>query len=96
MFQKKQYIYSETLGVCLVENITQLSVQKGQAAYYVLRPVFAKEEVSYIPVENHQMALRELFTEEEAKKMEQDPDIDLEKDQKLKDAVDLVLHARRN
>lgn len=96
MFQKKQYIYSETLGVCLVENITQLSAQKGQVSYYVLRPVFAKEEVSYIPVENHQVTLRELFTEEEAKKIEQDPNIDLEKNQKLKDAVEFVLHGRRN
>lgn len=96
MFQKKQYIYSETLGVCLVENITQLTTQNGQAAYYVLRPVFAKEEVSYIPVENHQVVLRELFTEEEANRIEQNPEIDLEKDQKLKDAVDFVLHGRRN
>ena len=82
--------------MCLVENITQLTTQNGQAAYYVLRPVFAKEEVSYIPVENHQVVLRELFTEEEAKRIEQDPEIDLEKDQKLKDAVDFVLHGRRN
>lgn len=96
MFQKKQYIYSETLGVCLVENITQLSAQKGQMAYYVLRPVFAKEEVSYIPVENHQMALRELFTEEEAKRIAADSNIDLSKDAKLKEAIDFVLHGRRN
>ena len=97
MFQKKQYIYSETLGVCQVENITQLSVGKaGQAAYYVLRPVFAKEEVSYIPVENHQVVLRELFSEEEAKQIESDPSIDLTKDLKLKDAVDFVLHGKRN
>ncbi len=96
MFQKKQYIYSETLGVCLVENITQLSTGRdGQISYYVLRPVFAKEEVSYIPVEHHQMALRELFTEEEARRLEQDPTIDLAKDQRLKDAVDFVLHDRR-
>jgi hypothetical protein len=96
MFQKKQYIYSGTLGVCLVENITQLSAGKeGQVAYYVLRPVFAKEEVSYIPVENHRMELRELFTEEEARAMEQDPSIDLSKDEKLKAAVDFVLHDRR-
>jgi hypothetical protein len=96
MFQKKQYIYSGTLGVCLVENITQLSAGKeGQVAYYVLRPIFAKEEVSYIPVENHQMELRELFTEEEARRIEQDPSIDLSKDEKLKAAVDFVLHDRR-
>ena len=28
MFQKKDIIYSETLGVCQVENIVQLSVSK--------------------------------------------------------------------
>ena len=97
MFQKKQYIYSETLGVCQVENITQLTVGKSEtAAYYVLRPVFAKEEVSYIPVENHQVALREIFTTEEAQAIEEDPSIDLSKDLKLKDAVDFVLHGKRN
>lgn len=97
MFQKKQYIYSETLGVCQVENITNLNVSKsGQAAYYVLRPVFAKQEVSYIPVENHQVVLRDLFTEEEAKAIEEDPSVDLAKNENLKDAIDFVLHGKRN
>jgi hypothetical protein len=41
------------------------------------------------------MELRELFTEEEARAMEQDPSIDLSKDEKLKAAVDFVLHDRR-
>lgn len=97
MFQKKQYIYSETLGVCQVENIAQLGVDKNkQVSYYVLRPVFAREEVSYIPVENHQVMLRELFSEEEARQIERDPAVDLTKDLKLKDAVDFVLHGKRN
>lgn len=96
MFQKKQYIYSETLGVCQVENITQLSAGKGpQVAYYVLRPVFDKTEVSYIPVENHQVVLRELFTEEEARAIEEDPDINLADNERLKAAIDFVLHNRR-
>ncbi len=97
MFQKKDFIYSETLGVCQVENITTLTVSKTeQASYYVLRPVFAKEEVCYIPVKDHQMVLREMFTFEEAEAMEQDPNLDLEKDLKLKDAIEFVLRGKRS
>ena len=42
MFQKKQIIYSETLGVCVVDNIVSLAASKSEKAvpYYVLRPVF--------------------------------------------------------
>lgn len=97
MFQKKQYIYSETLGVCQVENITQLSAGRGEPlSYYVLRPVFDKTEVSYIPVEHHQVVLRELFTEEEARAIEADPDADLANNDKLRTAIDFVLRNRRN
>jgi hypothetical protein len=97
MFQKNQYIYSETLGVCHVDNITQLSAGRGEpVAYYVLTPVFAKEGTSYIPVEGHQVALREMFSEEEARAIEADPGTDLEKNPLLRDAINFVLHDRRN
>lgn len=97
MFQKNQYIYSETLGVCHVDNITQLSAgRENPVAYYVLSPVFAKEGTSYIPVEGHQVALREMFTEDEARAMEEDPNLDLDKNPMLKDAIDFVLRDRRN
>ena len=38
MFQKKQIIYSETLGVCVVDNIVSLAASKKEKAvpYYVL------------------------------------------------------------
>ena len=82
MFEKKQIIYSETQGVCQVENIVSLSASRRERKipYYVLRPVFDKSKVSYIPVENHQVKLRELFTREEMKK-----------DEKLRQAVEYVL-----
>lgn len=90
MFQKKQYIYSETLGVCQVENIVQLSTGKLEpVSYYVLRPVADKEKVSYIPVMNHQVALRELFSAEEAKELAAQPET--AKNELLKSAVDFVL-----
>ena len=51
MFQKKQIIYSETLGVCVVDNIVSLAASKREKAvpYYVLKHVF-EDKVSYIPV----------------------------------------------
>ena len=93
MFQKKQKIYSETQGVCVVEAIVQLPVKKGETLpYYVLKSVFDASKVSYIPVHNHQVSLRELFTEEEAKALLESPE--LEKDQLLKAAVLYVLQSK--
>ena len=92
MFQKKQKIYSETQGVCIVENIVQLPAGKGETLpYYVLKSVFDGKS-SYIPVNNHQVALRELFTIEEANALLQDPE--LEKNEQLKAAVDYVLQSK--
>ena len=93
MFQKKQKIYSETQGVCIVETIAQLPAGKGETVpYYVLKSVFDSSKVSYIPVNNHQVNLRELFTEEEARELLKNPE--LEKNELLKAAVDYVLQSR--
>lgn len=92
MFQKKQKIYSETQGVCIVENIVQLPAGRGQTIpYYVLKSIM-DEKVSYIPVNNHQVALRDLFTEEEARELLQNPE--LEKNERLKAAVHYVLQSK--
>ncbi len=92
MFQKKQKIYSETQGVCIVDNIVQLPAGKGETLpYYVLKSVFDTSKASYIPVNNHQVNLRELFTEEEARELLKDPE--LEKNELLKAAVDYVLQS---
>ena len=92
MFQKKQKIYSETQGVCIVENIVQLPAGKGATLpYYVLKSI-SDEKTSYIPVNNHQVNLRELFTEEEARGLLQSPE--LEKNEQLKAAVEYVLQSK--
>lgn len=70
MFEKKEIIYSETLGVCKVAEVTKLAAKNGdQIPYYGLRSVFDDKKVSYIPVENHQVQLRALISYEEAKKI---------------------------
>ncbi len=70
IFEKKEIIYSETLGVCKVEEVTKLSQKNGQAiTYYGLRSLQHREKVSYIPVENHSVKLRPLITLEEARQI---------------------------
>lgn len=92
-FQKKQIIYSETQGVCIVDNIVQLPATKGETLpYYVLKSVFDTSKVSYIPVQNHQVVLRELFTEEEAQEIMKNPE--LMKNEILKAAVEYVLQQK--
>ena len=45
MFQKKDYIYSESMGVCLVADVTNLAPKKGNAvSYYVLKSVYQKSQ----------------------------------------------------
>ncbi len=93
MFQKKQKIYSETQGVCVVDNIVQLPAGKGDSlTYYVLKSIFDTNKVSYIPVNNHQVNLRELFSEEEAQELLKNPE--LEKNEQLKAAVEYVLQSK--
>lgn len=70
MFQKKDYIYSEGMGVCLVADVTNLAPKKGNSvSYYVLKSVYQKDKVAYIPVENHSVELRELITPDEAREI---------------------------
>ena len=91
MFQKKQEIYSETQGVCIVDNIVQLSATKGAQTieYYVLKSVFDENKVAYIPVKEHQVVLRELFTAEEARELAGKAETN--KNPLLKAAVEYVL-----
>ena len=68
MYSKKDIIYSSTMGLCLVKDVTKLSANKGPSIpYYVLRSIYETDKVSYIPVEEHEVELRELIGEQAAK-----------------------------
>jgi len=73
LFQKKEVIYSETIGVCVVDDIVKLAdSRKDTYNYYLLRSVFDKAKKAYIPVENHTVQLRNLITLDEALSVQQD------------------------
>ncbi|MDE7206208.1 MAG: CarD-like/TRCF domain protein [Lachnospiraceae bacterium] len=91
MFQKKDIIYSETIGVCIVDDIVKLADnQKDTYNYYLLRSVFDKSKKAYIPVENHSVRLRELITQEEAQVLK-DSDNFAQLSQPQKNEVSYVL-----
>ena len=71
MFQKKDIIYSETLGVCKGEEITKLTQKNGDTVmYYGLRSL-KEGKTAYIPVENHSVVLRELIDGKTAEEIKQ-------------------------
>ncbi len=66
MFHKKDYIFSESIGVCRVDDVSKINMRAGETPmYYVLRSYYDKSKVCYIPVEHHKVALRKLRTKEE-------------------------------
>ena len=91
MFQKKDMIFSETLGVCSVDDIVKLADNKKDTYYYyLLRSVYDKSKKAYIPVENHAVQLRELITKEEALCLQMEEDFD-KKSEQIKGEVRYVI-----
>ncbi len=70
LYQKKDIIFSSTMGLCVVSDVTKLSADKNTPPipYYVLKSYYDKSHVAYIPVEGHEVELREPITEAEALK----------------------------
>jgi hypothetical protein len=90
-FQKKEIIFSETLGVCIVEDIVKLSDNRKETYdYYLLKSVFDKSKKAYIPKENHSVQLRNLITYDKAKALFEDEDFKNQKDT-IKGEVKYVL-----
>jgi hypothetical protein len=80
-FQKKEIIFSETLGVCIVEDIVKLSDNRKETYnYYLLKSIYDKSKKAYIPIENHSVQLRNLITYDEAKALFDDEDFKNQKD----------------
>lgn len=70
MFQKKDYVYADSIGVCRVDEITNLAQKNGNTyQYYGLRSAMNNKKTAYFPVENHEVTIRELISLEEAERI---------------------------
>ncbi len=94
IFHKKDIIFSEAIGVCRIEEITNLTQQNGQViTYYGLRSVTDRNKTAYIPVENHSVILRNLIDEKTAQEIKA---ATYEKESELvRNEVDFVLNTAR-
>lgn len=73
IFEKKDIIYNDNLGVCRVDEVTKLSAGKSEPIlYYVLHSIFNKEKKAYVPVYNHNVVLRKLISLDEAENLSKD------------------------
>lgn len=96
MFQKKEVIYSETLGVCIVDDIVKLAdARKDTYNYYLLRSVFDKTKKAYIPVEHHTVQLRNLITLQEAQALQNEEGYDGKSDQIKREAAYVIAQSEK-
>lgn len=70
ILKKNEIVFSDTLGVCQVTEVSNLTTKKGDSLlYYRLQSVFNKDKFSYIPAHGHQMKLRDVISADDAEKM---------------------------
>ena len=65
MKQGDRVLY-ETVGVCQVKNVSTLDFLKQDRLYYSICPVFQKDTVIYVPVDNEKVKMRPVMSKEEA------------------------------
>ena len=65
MFEVNDYIMYGVTGVCRVTGIEEKIINHIKKDYYVLSPVYSKNIVIKIPVDNKKVTMRKLHTKEE-------------------------------
>lgn len=68
MFERGEYVFHESGGVCRIEDIrvAPLDGMPADRTYYVMRPIHDPNSVIYIPVDSDRIFLRRLLNREEA------------------------------
>ena len=77
ILKKNEIVFSDTLGVCRVTEVSNLSTKKGDSIlYYRLQSVFNKDKFSYIPAHGHQMKLRDIISVDDAQEIKAKEDFE--------------------
>ena len=62
ILKKNEIVFSDTLGVCQVTEVSNLTTKKGDSLlYYRLQSVFNKDKFSYIPAHGHQNDIKRYY-----------------------------------
>lgn len=66
MFKKGTFILYGTVGVCLVDKISETDFSKDNRLYYYLVPKFERAMTIYTPIDNDKVPMRKIMTRQEA------------------------------
>jgi len=71
MYQVGETVFYGTEGVCRVEEIREMKVNRETAEYYVLRPIYREGSTVFVPVKNELLTsrMRPLLTKKQINKM---------------------------
>ena len=71
MFQKDDYVFYESGGICKIFDIqfAPLDSMPADRQYYILQSVHDHNGVSYVPVDSDKVFLRKLLNREEAQRL---------------------------
>ena len=71
MFQKNDYVFYESEGICRVFDILRspLDGMPKDKEYYLLRPIYSKNAILYVPVESDKIYMRPILGRKEAEKL---------------------------
>ena len=71
MFSVNEKIHYGTSGVCVIQEIATMRFGRTRERYYVLKPVYQKSSVIYVPLDNQELVakMRPLLTQEEVDRL---------------------------
>ena len=77
ILKKNEIVFSDTLGVCQVTEVSNLTTKKGDnILYYRLQSIYNKDKFSYIPAHGHQMKLRDIISVDDAQEIKAKEDFE--------------------
>lgn len=71
MFRKDDYVFYESEGICRVSDILRAPLEgmPEDREYYMLRPIYSRNGVLYVPVDNDKIYMRAILKKEEAEEL---------------------------
>lgn len=66
MFKQGDYIIYSCRGVCLIDEISEKTIDNKKNMYYIMHPMHIKNSVIMTPVDNEKVKMRSIMKQEKA------------------------------